>query len=56
MCQEDRIDWQSGNVGQNQHNCGINREGHKLARRKIDVKEGEDAPGYASKLHAARGM
>ena len=55
VCQEDRIDWQSRNVGENQHNRSVNTEGHKLARRKMDVKEGEDAPGYASKLCAARG-
>lgn len=41
--------------GENQHNRGVNTEGRKLARRKMDVKEGEDAPGYASKLRAVRG-
>lgn len=52
---EDRIGRQNRNVMENQHNRSVNTEGREVARRKLDVKEGEDAPGYASELRAARG-
>lgn len=53
--QGDRIGRQNRNVGENGHSRSVNTEGHELARRKLDVKEGADAPGYASELRAARG-
>lgn len=44
-----------GMWGEHQHGCGVNAEGREVARRKMDVKEGEDAPGYTSAWCAARG-
>lgn len=44
-----------GMWGEHQHGCSVNAEGREVARRKMDVKEGEDAPGYASAWCAARG-
>lgn len=38
-----------------QRGCGVNREGRKLARRKMDVKGREDAPGYVSGRCVGRG-
>lgn len=35
--------------------CSVNTDGHEVGRRRVDVKEAEDAPGYASELRAARG-
>ena len=56
MCWGNGIDWQCRNAGKNQHDRGDNTERRQLARRRTDVKEGEDAPGYASESRAVRGM